>query len=186
MTPLFAAGAAGIAILVGLPLWCNAAPEIVVPAVLGGMVCAAGIRLRFVAVAVLGGILALLALALAGRGPGGLAGLVVFAGFGLAQWLVVETAALAARFHGAAVEGAIWRAWGLEWVGRIAVVLGAAAILGALGMVVAPALPALPRAPLAALGLLVAAGAAWRASCRPEQTSRNPAAPSLDVETSRC
>jgi hypothetical protein len=150
------ASAPAILILVGVPIAVEPSWLVAVPALLAGILCAAGLVRRSLGLIVTGGVGVMMVLTAALWWSSSSLSVLGALAFGLALLLLVDTVGLAHRFSGATVEAPTLRLHVAWWIGRATVVLATGAILPAIASAVALALPLYGRPILAGVGALIA------------------------------
>jgi hypothetical protein len=146
--------------IIGLPLWVAPSWGIGAIAAVAGIFCAIGVlRLSLASIAI-GGVLALIALALALWWSSSSVSVFGAVAFGLALLFLLDAVCFASRFAGAEIDPTVWRRQVAWWIGRAAVASAAAVILMVIASALALALPSFGRPIIAGAGALAAFAAA--------------------------
>lgn len=157
-----------IPILMGMPIWVETSWGVGLLTSVSGALCLIAILRASPSVATVGGVFALLALAVAFRHASDSTDVVGAAVFGLALLLFVDGVHLCKRFDGAAVASAFWRRQIVWWIARGAISLAIAIAIAVLASLVRISLSEFWAPVLAAIGALLAFASAivfaWRSA----------------------
>ena len=148
--------ALAIPIVMGMPIWVETSWGVGLLASVSGALCIVALLRVSPSVATVGGVFALLALALAFRHASDSTDVVGAAVFGMALLLFVDGIHLCKRFDGAAVSSAFWRRQIIWWIARGAISLAIAIAIAVMASMVRISLSEFWAPVLAAIGALAA------------------------------
>ena len=160
--------ALALPILMGVPLWVETSWGVGLLASANGALCFIAILRSSPSVATVGGVCALLSLALAFRHASDSANVAGAVVFGLALLLFADGVHLCRRFDGAAIAPAFWRRQIVWWIARGAIALAIAMAIAMIASLVRISLSEFWAPVLAAIGALLAFASAivfaWRSA----------------------
>jgi hypothetical protein len=160
--------ALAVPFLLGMPIWVEPSRGVGILAAVSGALCILAILRASPSVATVGGVFALVSLALAVRHQSASTDMLGSAVFGLALLLFVDGIHVCKRFDGAAVAPAFWRRQISWWIARGAISLAIALVIAGIASLVRISLSEFWAPVLAAIGALAAFASAiafaWRSA----------------------